>query len=82
MEWAGAHDQRVVVPWQIIEGPETADAFVAKLDADPPRRGYRTSISAGIDYSVQLFEDAPTAARRVIRRWRQQSRPLGNACAR
>jgi len=67
MEWAGSHHQRVVVPWQIIEGPETADAFVQKLDADPPRRGYRTSISAGIDYAVQLLDEAPFAAtRRVI----------------
>ena len=67
MEWADKTDQRVVVPWQIIEGPETADTFVQKLDADPPRRGIKTSISAGIDYSVRLLEDAPvTAMRRVI----------------
>src|SRR5262245_46153770 len=64
MEWADKTDQRVVVPWQIIEGPETADAFVQKLDADPPRRGYRTSISAGIDYAVRLLEDAPVTAAR------------------
>jgi len=50
-----------------LRAPETADAFVQKLDADPPRRGYRTSISAGNDYAVRLLEDAPvTAARRVI----------------
>jgi hypothetical protein len=67
MEWASWNDQRVVVPWQIIEGPETADSFVQKLDADPPRRGYRTSISGGIDYAVLLLEQAPvTAERRVI----------------
>ena len=42
-EWAGYNTQRVVVPWQIIDGPETADAFVAKLNATPISRWSRTS---------------------------------------
>jgi Protein of unknown function (DUF1194) len=39
-EWAGATTQRVVVPWQVIDGPETANAFVAKLAAAPISRWY------------------------------------------
>src|SRR5262245_30528021 len=67
MEWAGSMTQQVIVPWQIIDGQESAEAFVAKLDEVPIRRAYRTSISGGIDYSVKLLDEAPvTATRRVI----------------
>jgi hypothetical protein len=55
-EWAGSNTQRIVVPWQIIEGPETADAFVAKLAAAPISRWYRTSISGAIQFGQELFE--------------------------
>jgi Protein of unknown function (DUF1194) len=66
-EWAGATTQRVIVPWQVIDGPETAGAFVAKLAAAPISRWYRTSISGAILFGQELFEnngfDAP---RRVL----------------
>jgi hypothetical protein len=66
-EWAGADVQRVVVPWQIIDGPETADAFVAKLTAAPISRWYRTSVSGAILYGQALLENnGYDAARRVI----------------
>ena len=26
-EWAGPYDQKIVVPWRLIDGPEAADAF-------------------------------------------------------
>ena len=55
-EWAGHNVQRVVVPWQIIDGPETADAFVAKLAAAPINRWYRTSVAGAILYGQELFE--------------------------
>ena len=55
-EWAGHNVQRVVVPWQVIDGPETADAFVAKLAAAPINRWYRTSVSGAILYGQELFE--------------------------
>jgi len=34
-EWAGPYDQKIVVPWRLIDGPEAADAFaneIARLD--------------------------------------------------
>lgn len=66
-EWAGADVQRLVVPWQIIDGPETADAFVAKLAAAPISRWYRTSISGAILFGQQLFENnGYDSVRRVI----------------
>jgi hypothetical protein len=66
-EWAGANTQRIVVPWQVIDGPETADAFVAKVAASPISRWYRTSISGAIIFGQDLFTgNGFTSPRRVI----------------
>jgi hypothetical protein len=66
-EWAGANTQRIVVPWQVIDGPETADAFVAKLTSAPISRWYRTSISGAILFGQELFEgNGYHAPRRVL----------------
>jgi hypothetical protein len=55
------------VPWQIIDGPETADAFVRELSRTPPRRASRTSISGALKFSAELFEQSPyKGLRRVI----------------
>lgn len=67
VEWAGENDQRVIVPWQIIDGPEAADAFVNELQKTPPRRASRTSISGALKFSTALFEQTPyKGLRRVI----------------
>ncbi|MBV9078282.1 MAG: DUF1194 domain-containing protein [Methylobacteriaceae bacterium] len=67
IEWAGAGDQRVVMPWTIIEDAGTARAFADELAAKPTRRAARTSISGGIDFATRLIaESGFTAARRVI----------------
>ncbi len=59
--------QRIVVPWQVIDGPETADAFAAKLAAQPISRWYRTSISGAILFGQELFEgNGYQAPRRVL----------------
>ena len=65
-EWAGANTQRVVVPWHIIDSPETADAFVTKLLATPISRWYRTSISGAILYGHELFENNGFTAPRLV----------------
>ena len=66
-EWAGANTQRVIVPWQILDGPETADAFVARLNATPISRWSRTSVSGAILYGQELFENNGfDSARRVL----------------
>jgi hypothetical protein len=67
VEWAGSNDQRLIVPWQVIDGPESADAFVHVLHNNPPRRASRTSISGALKYSAELFEQSPyRGLRRVI----------------
>lgn len=67
VEWAGQRSQDVIVPWRIIEGPESADSFVEVLSKAPIRRAFRTSISGGIDFSAALFTAGSVKAlRRVI----------------
>jgi hypothetical protein len=66
-EWAGQSEQRVVVPWRLIEGPESADAFAGEIAAAPMRRAARTSISGALLFGAYLFEGSGyRGLRRVI----------------
>lgn len=55
IEWAGTHEQTVVVPWTLIDGKAAAEAFAARLAAAPVRRTYRTSISGGLIFAAAQF---------------------------
>src|SRR5213083_220640 len=50
-EWAASTDQKLVIPWRLIDGPETADAVASEIMKTPIRRGSRTSISGAISYA-------------------------------
>ena len=66
-EWSMSGDERVIIPWRVIDGPESADAVAAEIMKTPVRRGSSTSISGAIDFAVQLFEENPyRGLRRVI----------------
>lgn len=66
-EWANVNDQRVIVPWQLIDGPEAADAFVAAIARAPYRRAARTSVSGALEFAAGLFENSGfKGIRRVI----------------
>src|SRR3954452_3579459 len=67
MEWAGSTDQQVLVPWTVIDNPESAMAFAGLLAEKPTRRASRTSVSGAIDFSVKLLsESGLTPTRQVI----------------
>ena len=66
-EWAASNDQKVVIPWRVIEGPESADAVAREILQAPLRRASRTSISGAINFAMPLFEANPyKGLRRVI----------------
>ena len=66
-EWAGANEQKVIVPWSLIDGPESADAFAEAIARAPYRRAMRTSVSGAILYGTELFERSPyRGIRRVL----------------
>ena len=56
-EWAASNDQKIVIPWRVIEGPESADAVAAEILKAPIRRASRTSISGAINFAMPLFEE-------------------------
>src|SRR3954454_23493116 len=66
-EWAASTDQKIIIPWRLIDGPETADAVAAEISKTPIRRASRTSISGAINFAMSLFEENPyRGIRRVI----------------
>jgi hypothetical protein len=58
IEWAGEHDQKIVMPWRLIDGPEAADAVSAEIGRAPYRRASRTSITGGLRFARSLFENS------------------------
>ena len=66
-EWAASNDQKIIIPWRIIDGPETADAVADEILKAPIRRASRTSISGAINFAMSLLENNPyPGLRRVI----------------
>jgi hypothetical protein len=66
-EWAASSDQKIIIPWRLIDGPETADAVANEIMKTPVRRASRTSISGAIYFAMPLFEQNPYhGLRRVI----------------
>jgi len=67
IEWAGQFDQKVIMPWRLIEGPESADAVAAEIAAAPYRRASRTSIAGALIFAKPLFDNSGyRGLRRVI----------------
>jgi hypothetical protein len=66
-QWSDVNTQRVIIPWTIIDGKETADRVATQL-----ARGRRTvseggtAISSALLFGFGLFADAPSASRQVI----------------
>jgi hypothetical protein len=54
-EWSSAGDQKILLPWRLIDGVATANAVAAELAAAPYRRASRTSISGGLLFAQSLF---------------------------
>ena len=66
-EWSMSGDDKIIVPWRVIDGPESADAVAAEIMKTPVRRGSSTSISGAINFAMRLFEENPyRGLRRVI----------------
>ena len=66
-EWAASSDQKIIIPWRVIDGPETADAVAEEILKTPIRRASRTSISGAIYFAMPLFDENPyRGLRRVI----------------
>ena len=68
-EWSGTIREDSLIPWQIIDGPDSAIIFAAKLAAQPlsESSGGGTSISGAITFAEGLFDRGDVhGERRVI----------------
>jgi hypothetical protein len=66
-EWAGAADQKILVPWRLIDGPASAQAVADEIGRAPYRRAYRTSISGALAFAAPLFAGSDYhGVRRII----------------
>jgi hypothetical protein len=66
-EWAGQFDQKIIMPWRLIEGPESADAVASEIANAPYRRASRTSIAGALTFAKPLFDNSGyRGLRRVI----------------
>lgn len=67
VEWAGPGTAVTVMPWSLIDGPESAFGFSEELAARPHARIRGTSISGALDYARPLFQaNGYEGLRRVI----------------
>jgi hypothetical protein len=67
VEWSGDREQKVVVPWMLVDGAATGDAFARALEAQATGRMTRTSISSALMFGARHMAQSPyTGARRVI----------------
>jgi hypothetical protein len=66
-EWAGVHHRQIIVPWRVIDGPESADGFAADIGRARYTRASRTSISGALEFGAMLFDGSGyRGLRRVI----------------
>lgn len=66
-EWAGMHHREIIVPWRLIDGPESADAFAADVARARYTRASRTSVSGALLFGAALFPGSGySGVRRVI----------------
>jgi hypothetical protein len=66
-EWAASSDQKIIIPWRLIDGPESADAVAAEIMKTPIRRASRPATAGAIYFAMPLFDENPyRGLRRVI----------------
>jgi hypothetical protein len=66
-DWASYGDQRVTIPWMLLDSPEAVNEFADRVAATPIRRASRTSLSGAIDFAAaQLANNRYQGIRQVI----------------
>src|SRR5262249_30939041 len=66
-EWAGLYDQKIILPWRMVDGAATAEAVATEIARAPYRRAPRTSIYGALQFAKPLFDSSGYAGlRRVI----------------
>jgi Protein of unknown function (DUF1194) len=64
VEWSGFGAQKLVIDWNVVDGPESARRFGDQVVEAPRSFADRTSISGGIDFAARQFPRSPYEAPR------------------
>jgi len=65
-EWSSVEQQRILVPWMVIQDAETAEIFAERLRRASRAFAGWTSISGAIGYGLRLIEDSPLQGDRKV----------------
>jgi hypothetical protein len=66
VEWSGANEQRVVVPWMVIASEEDGDRFAALLGAAPRSFSGSTAVAAALNFVALQLNALPFQADRLV----------------
>jgi hypothetical protein len=66
VEWGDQNHQVTVVPWRVIDGPESAEAFATELMAQPRLAYGRNAIGSVIDYAQRQIETNAYQGERLV----------------
>lgn len=66
VEWGGEGEQRIVIPWQVIDGRARAEAAAARLANGQIDAMHDTSISSALLFADRLFRNNGLAGTRRI----------------
>jgi hypothetical protein len=56
VEWAGVHEQNIVIPWTILDSPAAVEAFARRIGTGLAPLSHRTSVSAALDFAASMFD--------------------------
>ena len=66
MEWAGQLVQQIVIPWTLIDSPQSLEAFATTLERTPISRERMTSLSGAIDFAASQFGNRDYIGKRRV----------------
>jgi Protein of unknown function (DUF1194) len=65
-EWAGPQIQNLIIPWRVIDSPDSANTFATELLAQPYTRRSRTSISSALLFARTLLRTTDFRSSRLV----------------
>jgi hypothetical protein len=64
IDWSGGAEQKLIIDWNVIDSPESAQRFADRILAAPRSFNDRTSIGGGINFAAKQIARAPFQAER------------------
>src|SRR5260370_22004438 len=56
-EWAASSDQKIIIPWRVIDGPATADPPANQITKNPIRPAPPPPLPGPVNFPLPLFSE-------------------------